>query len=448
MGMSKTYRPWDVDQRHLFPPSVRDFVPEGHLAHFVRDMVREDLDLSAIYAAYDEERGYPPYDPGMMTALLLYGYCQGVYSSRRLERACEERVDFMAVTGMAKPDHSRINEFRRRHREALQGLFVQVLGLCREAGLAKLGHVSLDGTKVKANASRHAAMSYGRMLEAEKRLKEEVEGWLREADATDDREDGEHGRDRRGDEMPEWVKDRQRKLEKIREAKARLEAAAKEEAERKARERAEKEKERGGPLPGPRPGEKEPQPDPKAQSNFTDPESRILKTRDGYVQGYNGQAAVDAESQVIVAQGVEAKQNDHDELEPMMDAIRENTGEYPAEASADAGYISEENVEALEKRGIEGYIATGRQKHGTASATKAEGGPPQSSVLRRMWARLRRGGWRSRYRLRKQTVEPVFGQIKGARGFRQFLTRGLAMVRLEWSLVTTAHNVLKLAAAR
>lgn len=444
--MSKTFRPWDVDQSLLFPPSVRDFVPEGHLAHFVRDMVREELDLAAIYAAYNEERGHPPYDPRMMTALLLYGYSQGVCSSRRLERACEERVDFMAVTGMAKPDHSRINEFRRRHREALKGLFVQVLGLCREAGLAKMGHVSLDGTKVKANASRHAAMSYGRMLEAEKKLKEEVEGWLRDADAMDDREDEEHGRGRRGDEMPEWVKSKQRKMEKIREAKARLEAAAKEEAEQKARERAEGE--RGGPLPGPEPEETQPTPDPKAQSNFTDPQSRILKTRDGFVQGYNGQAAVDAESQVIVAQGVEAKQNDHDELEPMMDAIRENTGEYPAEASADAGYISAANVEALEKRGIKGYIATGRQKHGRASATKAEGGPPRSPVLRRMWARLRRGGWRSRYRLRKQTVEPVFGQIKEARGFRRFLTRGLEMVRLEWSLVTTAHNVLKLAAAR
>jgi transposase len=447
--MNKTFRPWDVEQRHLFPPSVRDFVPEGHLAHFVREMVLEDLDLSAILASYTEARGYPPYHPAMMTALLLYGYCQGIYSSRRLEKACEERVDFMAVTGMAKPDHSRINEFRRRHREALKGLFVQVLGLCREAGLAKLGHVSLDGTKVKANASRHAAMSYGRMLEGEKKLKEEVEGWLREADATDDREDKEHGRARRGDEMPEWVKNKQRKLEKIREAKARLEAAAREKAEEGARERTAKEKERGGSPPGPTPPPpEESRPDEKEQSNFTDPESRILKTRDGYVQGYNGQAAVDAESQVIVAQGVEAKQNDYGELEPMMDAIRENTGEYPKEASADAGYISEANVLALEKRGIKGYIATGRQKHGTASATKAHRGPPESPVLRRMWARLKRGGWKSRYRLRKQTVEPVFGQVKEARGFRHFLTRGLDMVRLEWSLVTTAHNVLKLAAAR
>lgn len=354
----------------------------------------------------------------------------------------------MAVTGMSKPDHSRINEFRRRHREALKGLFVQVLGLCREAGLVTLGHVSLDGTKVKANASKHAAMSYKRMQKAERELKEEVDRWMRRAEDVDAREDDQYGRDRRGDEMPEWVKDKQKRIEKIREAKARLEAAAKEEAEEKARERAKKEKERGGPLPGRKPGQKEPVPAPEAQSNFTDPESRILKTRDGFVQGYNAQAAVDAESQVIVAQGVEAKQNDQDELEPMMDAIRENTGEYPAEASADAGYISVENVLALEMRGIEGYIATGRQEHGSPSATKGKYVSPQSPVLRGMWARLRRGGWRSRYRLRKQTVEPVFGQIKGARGFRQFLTRGIEMVRMEWSLVTTAHNVLKLAAAR
>jgi len=448
LSMDKTFRPWDVDQGHLFPPSVRDFVPEGHPAYFVREMVRVDLDLSGIYTAYDEARGSPPYHPAMMTALLLYAYSQGVYSSRRIEKGCEERLDFMAVTGMAKPDHSRINEFRRRHRDALKGLFVQVLGLCREAGLAKLGHVSLDGTKVQANASKHAAMSYKRMQKAERELKEEVDRWMRRAEDVDCREDDQYGPDRRGDEMPDWVKDKQKRMEKIKEAKARLEAAAKEEAEEAARERAEKEKKRGGPLPGRKPEEKEPVPDPKSQSNFTDPESRILKTKDGYVQGYNAQAAVDTESQVIVAQGVEARQNDHDELEPMMDAIRENTGEYPTEASADAGYISEENIVALEDRGIEGYIATGRQKHRTPSATKAEEGPPKNPVLRRMWARLRRGGWRSRYRLRKQTVEPVFGQIKEARGFRRFLTRGLEMVRLEWSLVTTAHNVLKLAAAR
>lgn len=287
------------------------------------------------------------------------------------------------------------------------------------------------------------------MGKAERALEEEVRRWLREADAADEREDREHGRGRRGDELPEWVKDKKQRLEKIREAKARLEAAAREEAERAAREREAKEEKRGKPLPGRKPPPpEEARPAPKAQSNFTDPESRILKTKDGYVQGYNGQAAVDAGSQVIVAQGVVAEQNDHDGLVPMLDAIKEATGEYPEEASADSAYLSEGNLAALEERGIEGYIATGRQKHGEPSATDDGRGPPQSARLRKMWARLRRGGWRSRYRLRKQTVEPVFGQMKAARGFRQFLTRGLQSVSAEWSLLCTAHNVLKLAAAR
>lgn len=388
-----------------------------------------ELDLSGLYAAYEEERGYPPYHPAMMTALLLYGYCQGVYSSRRLEKACEERVDFMAVTGMSKPDHSCISEFRRRHRVALQGLFVQVLRVCRETGMARLGHVSLDGTKVKANASRHAAMSYGRMLDTERKLKAEVEGWLREAEAADTREDEEHGRGRRGDEMPEWVKSKERKLEKIREAKARLEAAALERGEREARARGEE------------PPTEPPRPDASAQSNFTDPQSRIMKTRDGFQQCYNAQAVVDADSQVIVAEGVVARQNDQEELVPMMEAVKENLGVYPREASADAGYCSEENLQGLEERGIRGYVATGRQKHGTPSATDLRRRGPLTCRMRR---RLKRAGWRSRYRLRKQTVEPVFGQVKGPGGFRQFLTRGIEMVATEWSLVCTGHNLKKL----
>ena len=219
-GMTKTFGAWDVDQNQLFPPTVKDFVPEDHLAHFVRDLVRENLDLSAILAGYDVDRGQPPYHPQMMTALLLYGYCRGVYSSRRIERGCRERVDFMAVTGMSAPDHSTISDFRRRHLKALAGLFVQVLALCREAGLAKLGHVALDGTKMKANASKHKAMSYKRMKEREPELAAEVKSWLDRAEEADRAEDEEHGEGRRGDEMPDWVKSRQRRLERIREAKA------------------------------------------------------------------------------------------------------------------------------------------------------------------------------------------------------------------------------------
>jgi transposase len=419
--MAKTFRPWDVDQAVLFPPSLRDLVPEGHLAHFVRDVVREQLDLSQIYAAYTEERGFPPYHPAMMTALLLYGYCRGIRSSRKLEQSCEERVDFMAVTGMAKPDHSRISEFRRRHRAALSGLFAQVVTLCREAGLVTLGHVSVDGTKIQANASKHAAMSYGRMKKAQRELRAQIKTWFEEADAADDEDDRRHGKGRRGDELPDWVKSKEQRLAKISEAKKRLEAQAAADGEE--------------------------EPDEKAQSNFTDPESRIMRTGEGFVQAYNCQAAVDAASHVIVARDVVAKQNDGDQLVPVLDQIEETTGERPAEVSADAGYISETNLEAIERRGIAGYVATGRQEHGRASAVR-DALTKRRPLIAKMRTRLRRGGWRSRYRLRKQTVEPVFGRIKEALGLRRFLQRGLTNVSVEWSLACTAHNLLKLAGAK
>ncbi len=428
------------------PPSVSEFVPDDHLAYFVRDLVRDDLDLGEIFGAYRERRGQPPYHPRMMVALLQYGYARGVYSSRRLERACQERMDFMAVTGMARPDHSTIAEFRQRHREALARLFVQVLQLCEEAGLVKLGHVALDGTKVKANASKHKAMSYKRMCEQEPVLAAEVKRWLDEADRVDEEEDEEYGKDKRGDELPAWVANKKERLKRIREAKARLEAKAKKEAKRVAAERAAKEKAEGKPMTGPKPKALAGVPDDKEQVNFTDPESRILKTRDGYVQGYNCQAAVDASSQVIVAQAVTQKQNDSDELIPLVDQVEESLGERPEEVSADCGYCSEDNLEALENRGVRGYVATGRQKHGTTSATSREEARqgPRAKAMRK---RLKQGGYRSRYRLRKQTVEPVFGQIKEARGFRAFLVRGLRKVADEWAMVCTSHNLLKLKAA-
>ena len=424
-------------------PSVSEFVPDDHLAYFVRDMVRDDLDLGEIYSAYGERRGQPPYHPAMMVALLQYGYARGVYSSRRLEVGCVERVDFMAVTGQAQPDHSTIAEFRKRHREALARLFVQVLELCKKAGLVKLGHVSLDGTKVKANASKHRAMSYKRMCEQEPVLAAEVKRWLDEADRIDAEEDEKYGKDKRGDELPAWVANKKEKLKRIRKAKAALEAEAKEKAKQVAAERAAKEKDRGEPLRGAESKVLSGVPDDKAQVNFTDPESRIMKTKDGFEQGYNCQAAVDAESQVIVAQAVTQKSNDVEELVTMVDQVEENVGRRPEEISADAGYCSEKNIEAIEGREVRAYIATGRQKHGTASATgpqKARQGPWAKAMRKR----LKQGGYRSRYRLRKQTVEPVFGQIKEARGFRAFLVRGVRKVEQEWAMVCTAHNVLKL----
>lgn len=440
--MTKSFRPWQVDQNLLLPPSVHDFVPAGHVAHFVRDLVREELDLSAITDSYSEVRGYPPYDPWMMTALLLYGYAQGIYSSRRLARACEERVDFLAITALNRPDFRTIADFRKRHLEALSGLFVQVLELCRQAGLVKLGHVALDGTKLKANASKHKAMSYSRMARKEAELAAEVEGWLAEADAADAAEDARHGADKRGDETPEWMANKAKRLAKIREAKAALEAEAKAEAARKAEQEAqEPKKRRGGRKPKTEPGT----PKDKAQRNFTDPESRIMKGRDGFIQGYNAQAAVDAASQVVVAQDLSNGAADSGQLVGMMDKVKANSGRYPEQMSADSGYCSEDNIQAMEDRRIEAFIATGRQKHGTPAA---DGGKAQMPKTEEMRERLREGGFEGPYRLRKQTVEPVFGQIKQARGFRQFLMRGLEKTKAEWAMLCTVHNMLKLAGAR
>jgi transposase len=436
--MSKTFRPWNIEQVMLLPPSVRDFVPEGHLSHFVRDTVRESLDLSAILDTYTEERGYPPYHPVMMAALLLYAYCQGIYSSRRIMKACQERLDFMAVTGMQKPDFRTISEFRRQHLKALSGLFVQVLRLCQKAGMVSLGHVALDGTKLKANASKHKAMSYGRMKLREPELAAEVKKWLESAEATDQREDAEHGPDRRGDELPDWVVSKQERLAKIREAKQALEAEAQAEAQ------VTNAKKKDG-KPGSRPpGNPSGTPSDKAQRNFTDPESRIMKTRDGFVQGYNAQIVVDSNNQVIVAQDVTASPTDVQQLEPMVAQIKKNTGRQAKEFSADAGYCSEGNLKELARRHINAYVATGRQKHGQKSATAEKNW--SGARTQAMRTKLRRAGHRSRYRLRKQIVEPVFGQIKQARGFRQFLLRGHIKVRGEWSLIATVHNLLKLAA--
>ena len=449
--MSKTFRAWDVNQGWLLPPSVHEFVPAGHMAHFVRDTVREGLDLSAILGSYEVDRGYPPYHPGMMTALLLYGYCRGVYSSRRLARACEERVDFMAVTGLNKPDFRTIAEFRGRHLKSLSELFVQVLQLCQAAGLVKLGHVAVDGTKLKANASRHKAMSYGRMKTAEPKLAAEVAAWLKQAEAQDRAEDAEHGPELRGDETPAWMADKQKRLERIRQAKAELEAEAKiepgaldpdgpgpssgmqERGRRKQAKDVEPPNQTGGP------------PD-KAQRNFTDADSRIQPTRDGFIAGYNGQIAVDQAHQVILAQRLSTNPADYGALVPLMDQARAHLGRKPKEVSGDTGFATEANLAAMAERKIRAYLPPGRSKHGQDHAA-GERRLKSKPLMAAMAKTLKRGGRRSRYRLRKQVVEPVFGQIKQARGFRQFMLRGLDKVRAEWALICTAHNLLKLAKA-
>jgi transposase len=431
--MDKTFRDWDVDQVWLFPPSIQELVPEGHLAHLVRETVRNTLDLSAILDEYREVRGCPPFHPAMMTALLLYGYCTGVFSSRRIARACEERIDFMAVTAMQKPDFRTISEFRRRHLTALSGLFVQVLGLCRRAGLVKLGHVALDGTKIKANASKHKAMSYGRMKEKEPLLAAKVAKWMADAKAADAEEDRTFGADRRGDEMPAWVSSKEKRAEKMRAAMAELEAEARAEAKEKAEKAGKSTRSKEV---------REAKPDDKSQRNFTDPESRIMKTSNGFVQAYNCQAAVDSKNQIIVAQSVTNEANDKRQLIPMLDEIKRNCGHQADEISADSGYCSESNLKEVSRRRINGYIATGRQKHREGCAPNAKRGPHVAAMARK----LRRAGHRSRYRLRKILPEPVFGQIKQARGFRQFLMRGLEKVAGEWALIATAHNFLKYAA--
>src|SRR6478735_472445 len=289
--MSKDFRAWKIDEAQLLPPSVQDYVPKDHLSRLIVSLVREELDLSAIRGSYSSGLGQPPFDPRMMTALLLHGYASGVYSSRRIAKATVERADFMMIVAGDPPDFRTISEFRRRHLKALAALFVQVLQLAEKAGLVKLGHVALDGTKIKANASKHKAMSYARMKKREAELKAEVDRWLKAAEAADAEEDRLHG-SKRGDEMPDWVADKQKRLEKIRAAKAELEAEAKAAAEVARKARAEAEERRvaeGGKKSGKTPTKTEP--DGKAQRNFTDPESRILKTKDGYIQGYNAQAA-------------------------------------------------------------------------------------------------------------------------------------------------------------
>jgi transposase len=436
--MSKTFRSWEVDQVWLLPPSIQDLVPAGHVSHFVRETVREGLDLSRIFASYDNDRGQPPYHPGMMVALLLYAYCQGIYSSRRIARGCEERLDFAAVTGMQRPDFRTISEFHRRHRAALAGLFTQVLGLCRAAGLVKLGHVALDGTKIKANASKHKAMSYGRMKLAEKALAAEVERWLSQAAHADKAEDRQFGTDQRGDEMPDWLADKQKRLDKIRAAKAALEAQARAAA-------AADEDDNDGSGGGDKSARAVVVPD-KTQRNFTDPESRIMKTKDGFIQGYNAQAAVDRHAQVIVAHTLVNASTDQAQLAPLLTEIKANMGRNPDELSADAGYCSAANLRTVARRRIEAYIATGRQKHGTAAAVATRKRKP--GIVARMATKLKKAGHRSKYRWRKQTVEPVFGQIKQARGFRQFLLRGIDNVKAQWAILCTVHNLLKLAKAR
>jgi transposase len=429
-GMAKTFRPYDPDQLRLMPPALADWVPEDHLARFVSDVV-DTLDLMAIEETYAEERGYPPYHPQMMVKVLLYGYCTGIYSSRKIARQLTDSVAFRFLAAGNQPDFRTVSEFRKRHGAALAGLFQQGLRLCRRAGLVKLGQVAVDGTKIKANASKHKAMSYRRMQEADASLTAEVAELLRRAEAADHDEDARYGPDLRGDELPAELARRESRLAKIREAKAALEADARTQAQAE-----------GKPPDDARP------PD-QAQRNFTDPESKIQKTSDGFIQGYNAQVAVDATAQVIVAQHVTAASPDAQQLQPAVRALLRGLHRRPRVVLADAGYWSEANVVALQDRGIEPLIATGRRKHHEPPPVAPRGRPPAGLTIKQRMARTlatRRG--HALYARRKVIVEPPFGQIKHARGFRQFLRRGLRAVGEEWALICMSHNLLKLYGAR
>jgi transposase len=445
-----TFRPYEPDQEYLLPPALRDGLPPDHLVLFVMDLVRE-LDLSEIYLSYDGSKGgKPPYNPTMMTTLLFYSYCVGVFSSRKIENACHERIPFRVLTADQHPDHDTIAAFRRRHLKVLSSLFVHVLRLCQKAGLVKLGHVSLDGTKVKANASKHKAMSYARMEKSAKELEEEVARLLSEAQKVDEQEDNLFGKGKGGDELPEDLRFKESRLRKIREAMKSLEAEAREKAEQE-REAQKKQEEalakKGQKHKGKKRREPSEKPDGKAQRNFTDPESRIMKdgASKSFEQCYNCQAATD-ESQVIVATGVTQEPNDKKQVKPMVEAIKVNLdGRVPEKMTKDSGYFSEKNVLYLEQEKIDAYVAVDRHKHGQSPPAVPRGRIPKEMTIKdRMARKLRTKNGKELYKKRKQIVEPVFGQIKEVRGFRRFHLRGLEAVTGEWNLVCLTHNILKL----
>jgi transposase len=452
----KTFRPYDADQLLLMAPDLREWVPEGDLAHLISDLVESGtLGLSAIYADYEEERGFPPYDPRLMVKLLLYGYATGVMSSRKLEQATHRDVAVRMLCANQQPDYRSIARFRKRHLEALGELFVQTLRLCRQARLVGLGALALDGTKLRANASRHKAMSYERMLRAEAQLETEiaalranVRALLEEAEAVDAAEDERFGRDCRGDELPEDLRRREQRLARIREAKQALEGEA-----RAAEIARRAELEAQGKTPRWPPNGRDPfKPKPGAQRNFTDPESKVMKTADGaFHQCYSGQAVVDSQAQVIVAAELSDEAPDARQLEPALDQLAVNLeaiGAEPCEGatlSADAGYFSEDNVRITTEHGLDPHIATGRFKHSEPPPPAPRGRiPKHATPKQRMARKLKTKKGRAVYGRRKVIVEPVFGQIDTVQNGRRLLLRGKAAARGQWRFTCAVHNLLKL----
>jgi len=488
--VDKKFRAYDPHQVFLLPPSIDDWLPEGHLARFVSELVDEVLDLESFMASYTEARGFPPYDPRLMLKLLLYGYVTGVRSSRKIEKRCHDDVAFRFLAANQAPDYRSIARFRRRHLEALAGLFLQVLTLCEEAGMVKLGRVALDGSKVRANASRRKAMSYKRMNEREAALQAEVDDLLARAEATDIAEDEQFGPDNRGDDLEGEMARRESRLAKIRRAKRDLEAdaarragadAARKSWHRSARrtstasddtdttdtdttdtdttdtgttDTADEDVFAGDAACSERQAQAaaaadtaaaSAMPDDKAQRNFTDPDARIMKTSDGsFHYCYNAQTAVDDAYQVIVATRLSNRSADCPEFTSMLDDVERNCGAGARQALADAGYFSEDNVWAASERGVDALIATGRLKHGETVPAAPRGPIPKDATPKQRMARkLRTKAGRAAYARRKAIVEPVFGQIDTVQGGKQVLLRGEKAAALEWEFVAGCHNLRK-----
>jgi transposase len=499
MQKPKTFRPWQPEQTSLLPPSPSDWLSDDHQVYFLLDLV-DELDLSAILipAQSKDPRGEKGFDPRMMTLLLLYAYCVGIVSSRKIERACYEDLAFRVLTGNQQPDHSCISEFRRRNLDALSDLFVQILRLCQKAGMVSLGHVALDGTKVQAHASKHKAMSHERMLKAEKQLEKEINALMRRAEILDAQEDRRYGKGNRGSDLPDALRRRQDRLARIRQARKEMEAETTAAAARQRHEEAEESRAKAAgarnadaptseqaelnkkaeaaaalakaardkaieaaeiagveapdfePLAAdamPRRGlarKADGTPTNKTQRNFTDPDSHLMQSAGAYLQGYNCQLAVDKDHQVIVAIGVSNQASDAPHLLPMVEQIKANAGQLPDKFIVDAGYWSEDNANGCEEQGIDAYIATGRLPHGQPLPPKRGPMPRDADAKTRMARKLRSKKGSKIYAQRKAIVEPVNGQIKEARGLRRFLLRSMEKVNGEWHLIAATHNLLKL----
>jgi len=451
-GINKRFRPFEPDAVMLVPPSLDEWLPQNHLARFIAEIVETQLDLTRFYSSYKKTKGQPPYDPRLMVRVLLYGYCVGVRSSRELERACVDVVAFRWLSGQQAPDFRSIGRFRKRHLAALGNVFLQALELCRAAGMVSLGRVALDGTKVRANASRHKAMSYARLTEKQKILAQEVSDLLAQAQAVDAAEDARFGKDKRGDELPAELARRESRLVKMAAAKASLEAEAAARARKEAQDKSAK---RGDDddttATKGQDAAKNATVEPKAQRNFTDPDARIMKTADGsFHYCYNAQAVVDADHQVIIATRLTNIAVDVEQLTPMIQETRTTVGSVPRQILADAGYSSAKNleyakdVEDTSAGATEFFISIGRTRHGEKIPDVPQGTIPANATAReRMGHKLRTDTGRAVYARRKAIVEPVFGQIHTRQG-KRVLLRGLDQAQHEWNLLAACHNLMKL----